>query len=174
MQGGYDMVMYGDSLTDGWTWSTRGLAAFQKYFGKYRVLNAGITGVARHSPPTARPYFKCTTPLRPRHASDVVLLPCALIDNLIGHHVRTWATGIRRTAAGLQRVARQLHWAGAQSSMNQYRWQRRYLVCGVCGRSQKYPNTRRVPLQVSNPARSCGASSTAASWRGSIGRAWCT
>ncbi len=38
------MVMYGDSLTDGWTWSTRGLPAFQQYFGKYRVLNAGITG----------------------------------------------------------------------------------------------------------------------------------
>ena len=41
------MIMYGDSLTDGWTWSTRGLPAFQKYFRKYRVLNAGITGVAR-------------------------------------------------------------------------------------------------------------------------------
>ena len=41
------MVMYGDSLTDGWTWSTRGQAAFQKYFGLYRVLNAGITGTPR-------------------------------------------------------------------------------------------------------------------------------
>ena len=45
VQGGYDMIMYGDSLTDGWSWSTRGLPVFQKYFGKYKVLNAGISGV---------------------------------------------------------------------------------------------------------------------------------
>ena len=44
VQGGYDMIMYGDSLTDGWSWSTRGLPVFEKFFGMYRVLNAGITG----------------------------------------------------------------------------------------------------------------------------------
>ena len=39
--------MYGDSLTDGWSWSTSGLPAFEKYFGKYKVLNAGISGAPR-------------------------------------------------------------------------------------------------------------------------------